>query len=249
MLRPSVTILSAQALRGGGDQGTGHRSCKGQDGRMPQGAALGVDEIVAVLASGADWPLGPGVAVTQLEHALQTAAALRRDEPDDDELAVAGLVHDLGQLLAGARDKTHAADGAAAVRVVLGERVAGIVALHVEAKRYLVAVDGNYTARLAGDSVVSLGRQGGALDGAGAAAFLRRPWAADAVTLRRADDGGKADGLGLVVEGLEAWVPLLRLVSEHSGGADRRQRARRLSTVGRRPDGRSGRHSAGGVQV
>ena len=28
-----------------------------------------------------------------------------------------------------------------------------------------------------------------------AAAFLARPWAADAVTLRRADDSGKVEGL------------------------------------------------------
>jgi predicted HD phosphohydrolase len=138
-----VTILSVQRLRGGGDQGTRQRTCNRQDGRVPQPAALRVDEIVAVLATGAERPLGPGVPVTQLEHALATAAALRRDEPDDPELAVAGLVHDLGQLLAGARDETHAADGAAAVRGALGERVAGIVVLHVEAKRYLVATDDN----------------------------------------------------------------------------------------------------------
>jgi len=99
------------------------------------------------------------------------------------------------------------------------------VALHVEAKRYLVARDPNYEVRLAGDSVVSLGRQGGALDATEAAAFLRRPWAPDAVTLRRADDGGKADGL--VVGGLEGWVPLLVQVSELSGrgGGPRNERA------------------------
>jgi predicted HD phosphohydrolase len=196
---------------------------------MRHAAELSVDEIVAVLAAGAARPLGPGVPVTQLEHALQTAAALRRDEPEDLELAVAGLVHDLGQLLPGASDETHADDGAAAVRSALGERVAGIVALHVEAKRYLVATDSNYKARLAGDSVVSLGRQGGALDANEAADFRRRPWAADAVTLRRADDGGKADSLAvdsLVVGGLEGWVPLLRQVSELSGRAGRSRNER-----------------------
>src|ERR1700722_3943538 len=61
--------------------------------------------------------------------------------------------------------------------------------------------------------------------GGRAAAFLRRPWAPDAVTLRRADDGGKADGL--VVGGLEGWVPLLVQVSELSGrgGGPRNERA------------------------
>ncbi|HEY6473039.1 MAG TPA: inositol oxygenase family protein [Acidimicrobiales bacterium] len=177
---------------------------------MSEASALRVDEIVAVLESGADRPLGPGVPVTQLDHALQTAAVLRRDHPDDVELAVAGLVHDVGQLLPGARDETHATAGAAVVRGALGERVAGIVALHVEAKRYLVATDANYEVRLTDDSVVSLGRQGGSLDPAQASAFLARPWAADAVTLRRADDGAKV--LGLEVADLDEWVPLLRQV-------------------------------------
>jgi predicted HD phosphohydrolase len=181
---------------------------------------MSVDGIVAVLASGAARPLSPDQPVTQLEHALQTAASLRRDRPADIELAVAGLVHDIGQLLPEGKDETHAVAGAAAVRVALGERVAGIVALHVEAKRYLVAADHNYKERLASDSVVSLGRQGGVLEPAEAAAFLDRPWASDAVTQRRADDGGKVVR-GLGVAALDQWVVLLRRVSEKSGGANR----------------------------
>lgn len=188
----------------------------GENAGVHHGMELSIDEIVAVLAGGAARPLSPGQPVTQLEHALQTAAILRRDDPADVELAVAGLVHDLGQMLPGTRDETHAGDGAAAVRAVLGERVAGIVSLHVDAKRYLVATDLNYKARLAGDSVMSLGRQGGALTSAAAAAFLARPWANDAVTLRRADDRAKVEGLG--VDGLDDWVPLLRHVSEEVGG-------------------------------
>jgi predicted HD phosphohydrolase len=187
---------------------------------------LSVDEIVAVLASGEARPLSPGQPVTQLEHALQTAALLQRDTPDDVELAVAGLVHDLGQLLPGARDETHAVAGAAAVRRALGERVAGIVALHVEAKRYLVATDSNYKERLAGDSVVSLLRQGGASTTEEVAAFLSRPWASDAVTLRRADDSGKVVRR-LGVHALEQWVFLLQEVSENSGGVHRPPRDER----------------------
>lgn len=186
---------------------------------------LSVDEIVAVLADGEGRPLSPGQPVTQLEHALQTAALLRQEVPDDLELAVAGLVHDLGQLLPGGRDETHAGEGATAVRVALGERVAGIVALHVEAKRYLVATDANYKAELAGDSVVSLGRQGGVLTSGEVAGFLARPWASDAVTLRRADDRGKVVGLG--VDGLDQWVPLLRAMSEEGGRARRPPRNER----------------------
>jgi predicted HD phosphohydrolase len=172
----------------------------------PEG--LGVDEIVAVLASGADRSLRPGGTVSQLDHALQTAALLAREHPGDPELAAAGLVHDLGHLLPGGSDERHAADGATAVRPALGERVAGIVALHVEAKRYLVASEGGYGARLAGDSVSSLGRQGGALTAQEAEAFVRFESAGDALMLRRADDRAKEDSL--VVDGLDRWVPLLR---------------------------------------
>ncbi|MGP0108443.1 MAG: phosphohydrolase, partial [Acidimicrobiales bacterium] len=63
--------------------------------------------------------------------------------------------------------------------------------------------------------VVSLGRQGGAMDEEEAADFLSQPFAADAVTLRRADDSGKV--VGLVVRDLGHWAPLLRGLSERGG--------------------------------
>ena len=126
-------------------------------------ADLGVLDMLDVLATGSERPLSPGVPVSQLDHALQTAALLAHLHPGDDELAAAGLVHDIGHLLPGGTDEAHAGDAARAVRRALGERVAGTVGLHVEAKRYLVATEGGYGAVLTGDSVVSLGRQGGAL--------------------------------------------------------------------------------------
>jgi len=176
---------------------------------------LSIDEIVEVLAAGARRPLGPGLPVSQLDHALQTAALLRHLHRGDDELAAAGLVHDIGHLLAGGTDETHAAHGATAVRRSLGERVATIVSLHVEAKRYLVATEGAYGGVLTTDSVVSLGRQGGALSEEEAASFRARPGAADSLALRRADDGGKVEGLE--VAGLAHWIPLLRALSGESG--------------------------------
>jgi predicted HD phosphohydrolase len=218
--------LSVQGLRGGGDQGTRHRTCnRGENGGVHANPELSVEEIVALLAGGTARPLGAGQQVTQLEHALQTAAILRQEEPGDVELGVAGLVHDLGQLLARASDESHAVDGAAAVRAALGERVAGIVALHVEAKRYLVATESNYKERLAGDSVASLGHQGGAFTPGEVTAFESRRWASDAVMLRRADDRAKVEGMG--VEQLDEWVVVLREVSEGGGGVRRPPRNHR----------------------
>jgi predicted HD phosphohydrolase len=176
---------------------------------------LDVEAMLEVLATGADHRLSPGVPVSQLDHALQTGALLAHLHPGDDELAAAGLVHDIGHLLPEGSDETHAADAARAVRQALGERVAGIVGLHIEAKRYLVATEDGYGGVLTDDSVVSLQRQGGALPEADAAAFLARPWAADAVTLRRADDSGKVDGL--TVGELRGWAPLLHDLSRRAG--------------------------------
>lgn len=181
---------------------------------MPE---LDVDEMLDVLASGAERWLSPGVPVSQLDHALQTAALLAHLHPGDDELAAAGLVHDIGHLLPGGTDETHATDAARAVGRALGERVAGTVGLHVAAKRYLVATEGGYGGVLTTDSVVSLGRQGGAMDEEEAATFLARPWAPDAVALRRADDSGKVEGV--VVGDLAGWVPLLRELSGRSKAA------------------------------
>ncbi|MBV8462200.1 MAG: HD domain-containing protein, partial [Acidimicrobiales bacterium] len=167
---------------------------------------LDVDDVLDLLADASGQPLGPDLSVSQLDHALQTAARLETERPGDTVLAAAGLVHDIGHLLPGSSDETHGQDAARAVRRVLGERVAGIVALHVEAKRLLVATDPAYTGLLGSDSVSSLARQGGTFGAEAAAAFVNEPWAADAVTLRRADDAAKVAGVD--VGDLTRWVPL-----------------------------------------
>jgi len=87
--------------------------------------------------------------------------------------------------------------------------VGGIVALHVEAKRYLVA-QGGYDRQLSADSVTSLTRQGGSMTAPEMAEFVERPFAEDAVRLRVADDGGKVEGLD--VGTLDEWLPVLRRV-------------------------------------
>jgi predicted HD phosphohydrolase len=184
---------------------------------------LTIDEIERLLASGADRLVevadtdtaAPGssgeMPFTHLDHALQTAAVLRQEFPDDIELAVAGLVHDIGHLLPGAGDAEHAEVGAESVRVALGERVAGPVGLHVEAKRYLVARQETYTEELAPDSVASLALQGGPMSPAEQKDFERLPHARRALDLRRADERGKVDGLE--VAGLGEWMEVIRALN------------------------------------
>jgi predicted HD phosphohydrolase len=185
--------------------------------------SLDVEDIERLLRSGAERPVEvaavgarPGVlAHSHLDHALQTAAVLRRERPGDEELAVAGLVHDIGHLFEGVGDAEHAEAGAAAVREALGERVAGLVGAHVEAKRYLVASEATYGAALADDSVASLARQGGPMSAEERVSFENTPWADDALVLRRADESAKVEGLAL--DDLDGWMAAVRRVASRAG--------------------------------
>lgn len=148
---------------------------------------------------------------TELDHGLQCAALLERIHPGDSELCVAGLVHDLAHPWDVAGQPRHAAMGAAAVRELLGERVAALVRGHVPAKRYLVAVDDEYFARLSPDSVMTLGEQGGPMSAVEVRDFeALADWEA-MVELRRADEGAKVTGA--VVPLLDHWRGAVRAVA------------------------------------
>ncbi|MEU6769781.1 hypothetical protein [Streptomyces sp. NPDC046759] len=61
------------------------------------------------------------------QHALKTAALLRRSRPADKELQVAGLVHGIGPVLGPGDEAGGALRAAEAVRSLLGERVFRLV--------------------------------------------------------------------------------------------------------------------------
>jgi len=171
-----------------------------------------VDELLARLAAcaGVFDSLGPdGDPVDILDHGLQCAHELARVAPDDEELQVAGLVHDLGHAIEGWHAVDHGEVGGAYVEALLGARVARTVALHVPAKRYLVATDAAY--ELSDGSVRSLELQGGAMSAAEVARFEQDPNAADAATLRRADEAAKV--IGRLVPGLDHWHPVVARVA------------------------------------
>ena len=140
-----------------------------------------------------------GEPVTQLQHALQTAA-LAEDAGADDALVTAALLHDLGHLvqdlgetptLRGV-DDLHQYIALPFLRRLFPERVLGAVQGHVDAKRYLCATRPGYLQALSADSQRSLVLQGGVFDAQQAADFIARPGAADAVALRLWDDLAKA---------------------------------------------------------
>jgi predicted HD phosphohydrolase len=169
-----------------------------------------VDALVDVLASGATED--DGEALDALAHHLQCAALLRERAPDDLELQVAGLVHDVASTVWPGRPATHARAGAALVQPLLGPRVAGLVGRHDQAKRYLVTTEPGYRARLSESSVVTLQAQGGILDSDERAALDAAPDLDAVLMLRRADDDAKVPGKA--VPGLESWCAALEAVAE-----------------------------------
>ena len=139
-----------------------------------------------------------GEGVTMLQHALQTAA-LAQAEGAGASLVVAALLHDVGHFLQPTDDSygyhKHDRSGGDWLAKRFGPVVSEPVRLHVAAKRYLCATEPDYFGKLSAASVHSLGKQGGPMSAAEAAAFAASPHADAAVRLRRWDDGGKREGL------------------------------------------------------
>ena len=168
-----------------------------------------VDELLALLADGAGVHDEPEV--DGLAHALQCGANLRVSHPDDAELAVAGLVHDIADIAFPHDHRDHAHRGADLVEPLLGVRVARLVGAHVDAKRYLVATDAAYRAQLSPRSMETLQLQGDALDAPALAALAADPDLDAILALRRADE--KAKDPGARPFALDSWRPVLAQIS------------------------------------
>lgn len=182
----------------------------------PSTAAF-LDQLAALYAGrgAARYEIGGAAGVSQLAHALQ-CAALAETAGADDPLVAAALLHDLGHLVAGAADGErdpgcddgHETVGAGWLAPWFGAAVVEPIRLHVEAKRYLCAAEPGYRARLSPGSQRSLDLQGGAFDPRQASAFLARPYASEAVSLRRWDDRAKDPRAS--VPPFAYYLPLLR---------------------------------------
>jgi phosphonate degradation associated HDIG domain protein len=157
-----------------------------------------VEEVMALLRqSGTEGYFGE--AINKLAHAEQCAAQAARAGADE-ELILAALLHDIGHLL-----DTPGTQRDPRVGVInhdeIGEqwlrergfsaRVAALVGGHVDAKRYLTAVNPQYRARLSSASVETLALQGGPMDDTAAAEFAAVPELRDILRLRSWDEMAK----------------------------------------------------------
>lgn len=173
-----------------------------------------------------------GEPISQLQHSLQCGAeaASATNPPVDEETQIAALLHDIGQFvpshdlarLIGERAQTlggvdvsesvgrsghDTLGGRFLLALGFSEKVARLVASHVEAKRYLCAVDDSYYNKLSEASKKSLKYQGGPMEGDELKAFGDNIWCKEMCQLRVWDDEAKIEGLE--VRGLDSWQPVI----------------------------------------
>ena len=151
-----------------------------------------------------------GEPISQLEHALQAAHAAKQAGASET-LIIASLLHDIGHLSDAHGDKMpglgtvrHEDVGADSIRAAgLNEDVAMLVQMHVDAKRYLVASNSVYAAKLSSASRATLDLQGGAMTPNEVKAFEAHPLFEDSLRVRSWDEAAKRPDL--VVPGVEQY--------------------------------------------
>jgi phosphonate degradation associated HDIG domain protein len=159
------------------------------------------DEILAVFHQrGAGAYFGESVSMT--EHALQ-AAYFAQSAGAPPGLIVAALLHDIGHLVEDVPDDLadwtsdahHEVVGSQWLARRFRAEVSEPVRLHVPAKRYLLATDDKYFAKLSPASVVTLKLQGGPMAAHEVAKFETERFYKEAVRVRQWDDQGKVAAL------------------------------------------------------
>jgi phosphonate degradation associated HDIG domain protein len=159
------------------------------------------DEILAIFQEhGSSAYFGESVSMS--EHALQ-AAYFSRTAAAPPALIVAALLHDIGHLIDDVPndiadwtvDAHHEQVGSRWLARRFRPEVSEPVRLHVPAKRYLLATDTEYFAKLSPASVITLTLQGGPMAAHEVAKFETELFYKEAVRVRQWDDQGKVAGL------------------------------------------------------
>lgn len=162
-----------------------------------------------------------GERVSMSEHALQTAH-FAQSAAAPPALIVAALLHDIGHLLedvpgdiaAWTEDAHHEQTGSDWLARRFGPEVSEPVRLHVPAKRYLLATNPEYFARLSPASLITLKLQGGPMAAHEVATFESERFYREAVRVRHWDDLGKV--AGLKTPGLDHYCTLIESLASSS---------------------------------
>ncbi|KAJ5346091.1 Phytanoyl-CoA dioxygenase [Penicillium brevicompactum] len=166
-----------------------------------------------------------GESISQLEHCLQAAHNASKANARD-ELVIAALLHDIGQIvpLESTREARmelgpsqanvgrvgHEAIGASYLHSLgFSETVSRLVNSHVAAKRYLTAKSREYYTSLSTASQKSLGFQGGPFQGDDLKAFEADPLRDDMVSLRLWDDASKVEGIEAIIPRALAYLDMI----------------------------------------
>ncbi|KAK4870240.1 hypothetical protein LT330_005294 [Penicillium expansum] len=166
-----------------------------------------------------------GESISQLEHCLQAAHQAQKADARE-ELVIAALLHDIGQIIPlestkearmNLRESTenvgrvgHEAIGASYLRSLgFSEAVCRLVNSHVAAKRYLTATDRGYYESLSSASQKSLAFQGGPFRDADLKNFEEDPLRDDMVSLRLWDDAAKLDGIEAITPRAGVYLDMI----------------------------------------
>ena len=148
--------------------------------------------------------------VSMAEHMLQTAAAAE-GAASAPHVVAAALLHDVGHfitdfakleddpkhasMLEATVDRRHEKAGAVLLQPYFSSDVVEPIRLHVQAKRYLSAVEEDYVNTLAPQALHTLSLQGGPMSPEEIAVFEENPYGQTAAMLRRWDDAAVVQGL------------------------------------------------------
>jgi phosphonate degradation associated HDIG domain protein len=137
-----------------------------------------------------------GEAISQLEHACQSAQYAELDG-NDVEVILAAFLHDIGHLIDedgmnGFGAINHEEKGSEfLLKYGFSEKVAKLVKSHVQAKRYLCFASKSYYNQLSEASKTTLNYQGGLMSEKEASAFERHPLKIIMIKMRTWDEMAK----------------------------------------------------------
>jgi len=163
-----------------------------------------------------------GETITMSQHMLQ-AAHNAEQAGESRAVITAALLHDIGHFTGEfpedfielGVDNLHEHAGAAILERFFRAEVTEPVRRHVDAKRYLCAVEPGYSAGLSDASIKTLKLQGGPFDESQVREFENRPHYEAAVRIRRYDDGGKDPGKA--TPNIDYYLSMVQAALDESG--------------------------------